>query len=228
MYREDGERMQTWNPHPGCDFKCYYCFGPAQYARFSKCAKCRAFKPHFHLERMQQKFKPNKTYFVESLGDPSFIPPDIFQQILNHLAEFPETRFMFQSKNPRFFADFKYPENIWLGTTIETDIDDLARVYSSAPSPTLRFSGLLWTKQKTGRNIYITFEPLLVFNQFRLMQLVRAFEPNEVYVGLDNHAHHLPEPSKEMQLRLVHSLEDLLGLENVHRKTLGLAWWEKR
>ena len=223
----EGERLPTWNPHPGCEFACSYCYGPGQYACRGKCDKCKAYKPHFHQERMKQKFKAGKTYFIESLGDPSFIPPDIFQQILDHLAEFPDTRFMLQSKNPIYFRDFKFSKNVLFGTTIETDIDDLARCYSKAPGPLLRANGLWLVKQEQQSKIYLTIEPVMVFDYLKMMRIVEFLKPAEIYIGRDNHSNKLPEPSEEYLMNLVEELEKVIGKEYVHRKTLGLAWWEK-
>jgi len=228
MYMDpEGERLPTRNHHPGCDFHCTYCYGPRTYAR-SKCADCKAYKPHFHPERMKQKFQKGKTYFVESLGDPSFIPPKIFEQIIDHLAEFPDTRFMLQSKNPIYFRDFEYPENVWLGTTIETDIDELAEVYSKAPAPSLRASGLWRVKHEQQKSeIYLTIEPVMIFDFLKMLRIAEYLNPAEIYIGRDNHSNKLPEPSEKDLMYLVVELENVIGYEHVHRKTLGQAWWEK-
>jgi len=227
MYADlEGERLPTRNHHPGCDFGCTYCYGKQTYAR-SNCPKCRAFKPHpDHVEdRLKQKFQKDKTYFVESLGDPSFIPPEIFQEILNHLAEYPKTRLMLQSKNPIYFRDFEYPENVWLGTTIETNYDNLAEIYSKAPVPSLRANGLWLVKHERKSEIYLTIEPVIVFDHLEMLRIVEFLNPAKIYIGRDNHGNNLPEPSEAALMELVERLEDL-G-QNVHRKTLGPAWWEK-
>jgi DNA repair photolyase len=230
MYADtEGMRVPTWTPHPGCLYKCSYCYGPATYARFSKCDTCKAFKPHFHKERMKQRFTKGKTYFVESLGDPSFIPPAIFQRILAHLATFPETTFMIQSKNPIYFKEFEYSTNVWLGTTIETNIDELAQQYSYAPVPSERYRGLLETMDVHPElNYYFTFEPIMRCSLDEMLKF--ALVPNiaAVYVGRDNHGNKLPEPSEEELMELVNSLTEALGKEKVHCKTLGPACWEKQ
>lgn len=222
----EGERLPTWNPHPGCAFNCTYCYGPRTYAR-SKCPKCKTFEPHFHQERMKQKFQKDKTYFVESLGDPSFIPPVIFQEIIDHLTEFPDTKFMIQSKNPIYFLNFEFPDNVWLGTTIETNMDALAEVYTKAPAPSIRGNKLWLVKhEKQKREIYLTIEPVMVFDFLKMLRIVEFLKPAEIYIGRDNHGNKLPEPSEKDLLYLVVELENLMGKENVHRKTLGKAWFE--
>ena len=229
MYADKaGKRIETWNPHPGCEFRCTYCYGPDQYAWRAKCDKCKAYKPHFHEERMKQKFQKGKTYFVESLGDPSFIPPEIFQQIIDHLAEFPDARFMLQSKNPIYFRDSKFSKNVWLGTTIETNYDNLAEIYSKAPVPSLRANGLWLVKHEQQKTeIYLTIEPVLAFDLLKMLEIVRFINPVKIYIGRDNHGNNLPEPSEQDLMYLVRELKELLGEENVHCKTLGHGWWGK-
>lgn len=229
MYADrKGKRIPTWTPHPGCGFKCAYCYGPATYRR-SKCDRCKAFTPHFHPERMTKRFTRGKVYFVESLGDPSFIPPAIFQRILDHLAEYPETRFMIQSKNPRHFKEFEYTTNVWLGTTIETNNDELARRYSRAPVPSERYRGLLETMDAHPElNYYLTYEPIMRCSIDEMLTFAQAPNIAAVYVGRDNHGNELPEPSEEELMQLVNALTEALGEEKVHCKTLGAAWWEKQ
>lgn len=231
MYADEkGERLPTWNPHPGCGFDCYYCYGKQTYER-SKCPLCRAFRPHFHPERMAQKFEKGKTYFVESLGDPAFIPPAIFQQILDHLAEFPGTTFMLQSKNPKCFIEeaYKYPANVWLGTTIETNLEKLARCYSKAPGILERFHWLCKVQEAHPElHYYVTFEPIMTCQILELLDIALYLHADAVYVGRENHEHCLPEPAEYELVELVRQLKEKLGPERVHTKTLGLAWWEKR
>lgn len=221
-----GERLPTWNPHPGCGLDCTYCYGKRTYAR-SKCPLCRAFKPHFHEERMNQKFLAGKTYFVESLGDPASIPPDIFQQILDHLATFPKTIFMLQSKNPIYFKDFEYTENIWLGTTIETNLYKVAQCYSKAPDVVIRYHGLFRTQKKHSElHYYLTYEPIMTCQALEMLDIATGFPVDAVYIGRDNWKHKLPEPSEQELMELVELLRQKLGKENVHCKTLGPAWYE--
>lgn len=227
---EEGERIPTWNPHPGCAFNCLYCYGPQTYAR-SKCQKCRKFVPHSdHVgDRLKQKFTKGKTYFVESLGDPAFIPRETFQRIVNHLAAFPETWFMIQSKDPLCFRGIAFPPNVYIGTTIETNNDRLAEVYSKAPVPSLRANGLwLVSHEQHKLEIYVTLEPIMVFDLLKLLAILAIIGPKEIYIGRDNHNKKLPEPSEEDLMSLVTALEDAVGAKHVHRKTLGPAWWEKR
>jgi hypothetical protein len=230
MYADrKGVRVPTWTPHPSCLFECSYCYGPATYARFGRCDQCKAFTPHFHPERMKDKFTRGKTYFVESLGDPSFIPPAIFQRIVDHLAEYPETTFMIQSKNPCYFKEFDYTTNIWLGTTIETNNDELAQQYSQAPVPSERYRGLLETMDAhPALNYYLTFEPIMRCSIDEMLKFARSPNIAAVYVGRDNHENKLPEPSEEELIQLVSALTEALGEEKVHCKTLGPAWWEKQ
>lgn len=183
---------------------------------------------------MNQKFKPGEVWFVESTADPYFIPEDILKQIFEHLAKFPETKFLIQSKNPVCFQSYMIsnsttiPENIFLGTTIETTYDNLAEVYSKAPRPTYRFQ-IMWILKANGKKeLYLTLEPLMVTDLSTLLSWVMDLDTGklEIFVGMDNHRNFLPEPPLEFQELLVKKLEELLGKERVHKKQIRKAWYE--
>jgi hypothetical protein len=179
---------------------------------------------------MKQTFQSGKTYFVESLGDPAFIPREIFQQILDHLAAFPETTFMLQSKDPRCFIYevYKYPANVWLGTTIETNLERLARCYSKAPGIFERYNLLCKVEEAHPElHYYVTFEPIMTCQILELLDIALYLHADAVYVGRENHNHHLPEPAEYELVELVRLLREKLGPDRVHCKTLGKAWWER-
>jgi len=235
MYTDkNGERLPAWNPHPGCRFNCKYCYGPKIYQR-SQCKDCRAFEPHFHPERMNKTFQKGKTYFVESLGDPYFIDPILFQDILKRLSKFPKSQFMIQSKSPACFTDtrscgrLRIPENVWLGTTIETNFNRLARGFSKAPGILQRCHALRKAQEEYPElHFYLTFEPIMIFDLCSMLEIARWLDVDAVYIGRDNHGHHLPEPAEWELKVLVRLLQEQLGPDRVHTKTLGPAWWERK
>jgi hypothetical protein len=72
-----------------------------------------------------------------------------------------ERTFLIQSKNPRIFNDYRFPRNVLLGTTIETNRDNLYEEISKAPLPSQRYKAML--KLEHPRKI-VTIKPILDFD----------------------------------------------------------------
>ncbi len=149
---KNGSRMfsivsKTWNPVTGCTHFCYYCW-----ARRLAMTKLRhtkryrdGFLPKIHEEEFKKKFNGG-VVFVSDMGDlfSAGVPDEWIMRVIEHVRKFPNTYFLFLTKNPQRYHDFiKYfPENAILGATIETDRDDIYIEHrpriSQAPLPSLR------------------------------------------------------------------------------------------
>jgi len=235
MYEVDGKRVRTWNPFVGCSHKCSYCYSPSIYKRFSKCEKCLTFEPHFHPERLAQKFRQNETVFVCSMGDIAFASQEELYAIFTYIKRFPETTFMIQSKNPDFLHHFELklfdmpgslytlPMNFIFGTTIETNRS--TKEYSNAPLPYQRFSAMQ-CRQCLQRSQYVTIEPIMEFDMKVMVQWIKNISPEFVYIGYnsrDSKNKHLPEPSREKTEQLIKALNTFT---EVRTKIIRKAWWE--
>lgn len=218
------------------------CYGPRVYKRFSKCEKCKTFTPHFHKERLKQKFKPGETWFVCSMGDISFASFDQFADIIAVINNYPETTFYIQSKNPAYFAEFlkTYSSfigfgynplygktNVVLGTTIETNYLNLylTESVSKAPTPLDRLTAMI--KLDHPRK-YVSVEPEIMFCVSDMTDWIKKIAPEFVYIGYDNHKSletlDIPEPTLEDTEQLI---EELSKFTEVRLKTTRPAWWEK-
>ena len=239
MYEVNGKRTPTWNPYCGCDFKCVYCYSPGIYKKFSKCEKCKDFTPHFHKERLKQKFKAGETWFVCSMGDISFASFDQFAEILEVISNYPRTTFYIQSKNPAYFAEYlevysnfigydplSGETNVVLGTTIETNYLNLytTKFISKAPDPLSRMIAMV--KLDHPRK-YVSIEPEIVFSVSFMTSWIRQIAPEFVYIGYDNHNNlkklDIPEPTLEDTERLI---EELSKFTEVRLKTIRKAYYE--
>ena len=238
MYEVNGKRTPTWNPFVGCKYECKYCYAPRIYKRFSKCEKCKNFAPHFHKERLKQKFKPEETWFVCSMGDISFATFDQFADILEVISNYPETTFYIQSKNPAYFSEYLEHHsfigwnpmfggnNVVLGTTIETNryyFYTIKRV-SKAPRPDERQSAI--AKLDHPRK-YISIEPAISFNISIMTKWLRQIAPEFVYIGYDNHNNlkklDIPEPPLEDTEQLI---KELSNFTEVRLKTIRKAYYK--
>jgi len=117
----------TWNPLTGCTRGCDYC-----YAR--KLAKGRLkddFTPNVHEDRFEsgiRKLKSDKMkgakVFVGSMGDvfdKAFDTPTI-DLVIQVARDFPDTTFQFLTKCSSRLKEFEFPQNAWVGVTVEDPV----------------------------------------------------------------------------------------------------------
>jgi hypothetical protein len=113
------------------------------------------------LGRAPPRTREGEFVFLVDLGDPSFIRPPEFTRILQYCENYPDRDFLLQSKNPVFFAQFNIPKNVIIGTTLETDIDEIVCAISKAPPPSQRAEAM-WGMRVQRK--MVTAEPIMKFN----------------------------------------------------------------
>jgi len=154
------------------------------------------------------------------MGDVAFCEPVWMQQILARIKQLPDRTFLIQSKNPSIFRGYRFPENVLLGTTIETDRSNLYQGISRAPLPSQRYSAML--KLRHPRKI-VTVEPILDFDVEILEEWISDIGPETCYVGYDSKKNFLPEPELSKVKALMKKLKETT---NVRAKTIRRAWWQ--
>ena len=119
------------------------------------------FEPTFHKYRLNEptKLQKGKRIFVSSMGDlfGKWVPDEWIEEVLKIVHESPQHTFQFLTKNPVRYLDFYFPDNCWLGTTIEGD---------KAGNVFKRYWGL---RPKKDNIQYISFEPLLGMEDIEVM-----------------------------------------------------------
>ena len=138
----------TWNPVTGCygpnGHLCSYCFAQRIAERFSTASKIgevekdhllqtnktysnnpfpQGFKPTFYPNRLDEPIvrdKPSRI-FVSDMGDlfGDWVPKSWVDTVLNVVKECPQHTFLFLTKNPKRYKEFNFPNNAWLGTSVE-------------------------------------------------------------------------------------------------------------
>jgi len=232
--------VRQWNPFVGCLHGCVYCKPSFQAAlkRWAKknCELCYEFKPHIHPERLTKLNLPlPKTDYMQfiftcSHGDVAFCHTTFLQAIIKRIEQESDRTFLIQSKDPATFSRVKFPSNVILGTTIETNKrwlycqgdTTLFNHISNAPHPSKRFEDF---KKINHKLKMVTVEPILDFEIDYMVEWITALDPVMVWMGYDSKNCKLPEPSLR-EFRELHWRLSELGFF-VILKTVRKAWWEK-
>lgn len=197
-----------------CIHDCSYCY----MRRFPM--------PPIHIDEKEFKtqFGEGKFIFVCHTADlmASDIPNEWIDKVLAHCNKFPKNRYLFQSKNPMRFLDFKdkFPKDCILATTIETNRTEY--VESKAPTYVERIDALKILSDN-GFETMLTIEPIFDFDLEDFVALISRGNPVWINIGADSKKHSLPEPSKEKikaliselskktQIKLKNNLDRILG-----------------
>jgi len=186
------ERMKTWNVWVGCRHDCTYCSAARLAAtRLKHIPRYEeGFKPHLVEKEMGKKFHPGDFVFCAYMGDISFAHREVVRAILENISRQPEVRFLFCTKNPLVYWDWQltYPPNLYLGATIESNID---HGVSKAPSSFSRYRAM---KVLDHPHKFVSIEPLLDFHVGTMVDWMKEIGPELIEVGADNYNNGLCEP----------------------------------
>lgn len=133
----------TWNPVTGCFHNCAYCYAKRIAERFKSKNQYPyidgikpknikepfpyGFLPTFHYDRLQEplNLKTPSIIFVCSMSDlfGQWVPTNWILQIINIVKQCPQHIFLFLTKNPNRYFEFKglFPDNCWLGASITSN-----------------------------------------------------------------------------------------------------------
>lgn len=116
----------TWNPVTGCKHDCKYCYARDIASRFNN----GNFEPAFHEERLSAPSNTNpdvlshggSNVFVCSMADlfGTWVPNDWIYKVIRQVEENPQWTFLFLTKNPRRYESIIFPDNAWIGATVDT------------------------------------------------------------------------------------------------------------
>lgn len=146
----------TFNPIIGCQRACSYCYGRRLNDRFKWISDWK--KPEFFPERLEQfkkdlmRLKKPSKFFIGSMSDifGKNIPDDWIVKILGITNNFTNHQFMYLTKNPERYLNYRFFDNTWLGITID-------KIYNDTNTKI----NILHTLKIGGNKTFISFEPLL-------------------------------------------------------------------
>ena len=129
--------LWSWNPVTGCLHDCPYCYARDIANRFYEHLPLEErFAPIFYPGRLaapantkQDLTKESnpirrmglRNVFVCSMSDlfGKWVPDEWIEAVLKQVADNPQWNFLFLTKFPIRMAEFTYPPNTWLGTTVD-------------------------------------------------------------------------------------------------------------
>lgn len=178
----------VWNPVWGCQSNCPYCYARKIAKRFAKSIAKKEYQGYeykgvIHItdfEKWIKLFAPvwiksnfNREFpkkmsmiFVNSMSDIHWWKEEWMRMVLYKIKKYPQHIFQFLTKFPEVYQKYKFPENCWLGVSIDC-----------IEKPTIKRlddkGGMeIWTKidvddlthlKSSGYNnlVFASFEPLL-------------------------------------------------------------------
>lgn len=118
----------SWNPVTGCLHNCPYCYARDIADRYYE----QGFQPSVWPERMAMPSDTplpreaatdiaHKNVFTCSMADlfGKWVPREWIELVLSIVRANPQWNFLFLTKFPIRMAEFEYPDNAWLGTTVD-------------------------------------------------------------------------------------------------------------
>jgi protein gp37 len=158
--------LWSWNPVMGCLHNCPYCYARDIANRFYPQGFTPAFQPNrlgapYH-QRVPQQAEHELGYrniFTCSMADlfGKWVPTEWIEAVLDVARDCPQWNFLFLTKFPNWLAEFTYPENAWLGTSVDCQ----ARVKNAEQSFAKMQGGVKW----------LSIEPMLEPLKFTSLEM---------------------------------------------------------
>ncbi len=119
----------SWNPVTGCKHGCKYCYARNMAKRFSENFP-DGFEPTFYQDRLKAPANTSvpksnhigdRNVFVVSMGDlfGDWVDQEWIDAVLESVRKYPQWNYLFLTKNPKRLVDIDWPDNAWVGTTVD-------------------------------------------------------------------------------------------------------------
>lgn len=118
----------SWNPVTGCKHDCSYCYARDIAARFYP----QGFEPTIHPDRLAAPYNTKlpkdaeqniakRNVFANSMSDlyGRWVPQAWIDAVFKSMADNPQWNFLTLTKFPKRAAELDYPDNVWIGTSVD-------------------------------------------------------------------------------------------------------------
>ena len=196
-----------------CIHNCDYCYVKTLKKRYKIIAERYSGKPFLIDKEFKKGLSKNKIWFIGSMIDmfAKNISTHFISTVLNTCDNYNNT-YLFQSKNPKRFLNFRFPKKTILCTTVETN-----RIYDISKAPNvyerLKYIDIAGIEKELP--IFITIEPIMDFDLPEFVEMLRIADPIQVNIGADSKSNNLPEPDADKITALISELEKFT---KVHQK----------
>lgn len=210
--RMPGFVSHSSNPIRGaCAHDCLYCYMKGIYERFGQDQTLR-----LDEDELKCIYGNGKFIFMGSSRDAwaDNVPTEWIIRMYDHCLEYPENKYLLQSKNPMRFLEpglISHPfmeekEIIVFGTTLESNRDYKV---SKAPCVTERIEAIK-KLHDFGFKVSLSIEPLMDFDVPDMFQLISEAQPCMVAIGLNtSNRVKLPEPTKDKVIALLQGMDQM-------------------
>jgi len=156
----------SWNPITGCLHDCPYCYARDIANRFYTQKFAPTFLPWRLGAPSHQKVPPQaeselgyRNIFTCSMADlfGKWVPAEWIEAVLDVVRDNRQWNFLFLTKFPNRLAEFEYPDNAWLGTSVDCQ----ARVKNAERSFARVKGGVKW----------LSIEPMLENVHFTSLEM---------------------------------------------------------
>lgn len=154
--------------------------------------------------------KKSSWVFVCDMGDlfceNNRITRKDIQWVIGTMKRRKDLNYLVVTKNPKKYMDFigQFPKNSCLGTTIETNKNEIIRKYSKAPATYHRYIAM---KKVPHKPKFLGLEPLFDFDLKMLLNWIIEINPEIMAIGFDEHSRSMkrtvpdrPPPNKIIKL----------------------------
>lgn len=185
-----------------CRHNCSFCYVEDFKKRYPQVRERYSGGYRLIEKELEKNEGSGKIIFVQDCGDlfEIGVPSQFIKRIIEHCRKFDNT-YLFQTKNPKRFSEFIFPEKTILGISLESNRD---YKLTKAPRPKQRVNDFY---EVSFPNKMLNLEPIIDFDLDIIVDWIGQIKPQFVSIGADSKNKGLPEPTKEKVDKLIKELE---------------------